>query len=338
MRRCLQLAKRGIGFVSPNPLVGCVIVYNGRIIGEGYHQRYGEAHAEVNAIASVREQALLNKATLYVNLEPCAHHGKTPPCADLIVRMNIPRIVIANRDPFHAVDGKGIEKLKNAKRDVVYGVCEQEGRELNRAFFTYHENKRPYITLKWAQTRNGFIDKLRAPNETNPFWISSPATRKLVHLIRTHVDAILIGSRTARIDDPELTARDASGRQPVRIVLDPDHEIDAAARVFNSNAPTLYFSKSTRKLPSAVRQFQFDEGAKITSLLQRLYDEGVQHLLVEGGAYTLNSFIEQNIWDEAISIVGNTELNDGVLAPEINAREAQRFEYAGDQFIRYSKA
>lgn len=335
MRRCLQLAVRGIGYVSPNPLVGCAIVHEGKIIGEGYHRKYGEAHAEVNAIASVKNHDLLDKATLYVNLEPCAHHGKTPPCADLIIQKNIPRIVIANRDPFHAVNGKGIEKLQNAGREVIYGVCEYEGRQLNRAFFTFHEHKRPYITLKWAQTRDGFMDKLRYKNETHPFWISSPATRKLVHLWRTQVDGILIGSRTAFTDNPELTARDASGRQPVRIVLDPDQEIEAEARVFNANATTFYFSKSPRELPATIRQFQLDEDQSLKPLLDALYQQGIQHLLVEGGALTLANFIAQNLWDEAVVIVGRSELEKGVQSPQIQGQLVTRTSYSNDQLLSY---
>lgn len=335
MRRCLQLAQRGVGFVSPNPLVGCVIVHQGKIIGEGYHRCYGEAHAEVNAIAAVKQPELLAASTLYVNLEPCAHFGKTPPCADLIIEKNIPRIVIANRDPFHAVDGKGIDKLTKAGREVVYGVCEEEGRQLNQAFFTYHLKKRPYITLKWAQTSDGFIDRLRSANENQPFWISSPATRKLVHLWRTQIDAILVGSRTALIDNPELTARDASGRQPVRILLDPEHAIDVKARIFNSSAKTFYFSRTARNLPVDIQQFKLFDDQTLGLVLETLYEEGIQHLLVEGGAYTLNHFIEQNLWDEARVIVGPRFLERGIEAPRIDNRPVARQSYAGDELLSY---
>lgn len=335
MRRCFQLARRGQGFVSPNPLVGCVIVAHGNIIGEGYHRCYGEAHAEVNAIESVKKAALLEEATLYVNLEPCAHFGKTPPCADLIIQKKIPKIVIANRDPFHAVDGKGIEKLEHAGRQVIAGVCDDEGLELNRSFFTFHTKDRPYITLKWAQTPTGFIDKKREPGETSPFWISSPATRKLVHLWRSKVDAILIGSRTALIDNPELTARDVSGRQPVRIILDPDQEVSAEARVFNSHAPTWYFSRSQRHLPEGVKQFKIADESSLHELLQVLHRQNIQHLFVEGGAHTLTQFIEQNLWDEAHVIVGSTSLNEGVLAPAIKAKPQHRQSYSTDELHSY---
>lgn len=330
MHRCFQLAACGTGNTAPNPLVGSVIVHNERIIGEGYHRCYGEPHAEVNAIASVEEPDLLTSSTLYVNLEPCAHFGKTPPCADLIIKSGIPKVVIANRDPFPAVDGKGIEKMQAAGIDVIQGVEERAGRHLNRHFFTFHEQQRPYILLKWAQTANGLIDRARTPGDGGPAWITQPATRKLVHLWRTQHQAILVGSKTVLTDNPELTARDVQGPQPLRIVLDPQGEAQRHdLRVYNDAAPTLYFGQ---KWPDATVECIEAGGEQLLkTVLNELYRQKILSVLVEGGKYTLERFIEGGFWDEARVLSGQTMFASGAFAPNINATPAESFTYGGDR-------
>ena len=296
MRRCLQLAANGWMNARPNPMVGAVIVAQGRIIGEGYHQRCGEAHAEVNAFRSVAaaDEKLLPEATLYVSLEPCAHHGKTPPCADLVVSKGIKRCVIGCVDPFSEVQGRGIERLKKAGIDVVTGVLEEECRELNRRFFTYHQQKRPYIILKWAQTSNGYID-----NEYHALAISTPFTQMLVHKLRAESDAILIGHTTDEREHPQLNVRYWHGKNPQRLVLTHD-----------------------QPLPD---------------LIARLYDDGVQSLLVEGGSRTLQTFFNAGLWDEARVEISPMTVLHGTEAPRLprDARVIGREEYDGHVIVHY---
>lgn len=336
MQRCLELAQNGDGNVAPNPLVGCVIVHEGRIIGEGFHRQYGGPHAEPNAINSIENPALLRSSTLYVNLEPCAHHGKTPPCADLIVNSGIPKVVIANRDPFEAVDGKGIERLKNAGVEVITGVCEAEGRHLNRRFFTFHEQKRPYILLKWAQTANGLIDIDRTAGAEGSAWITHPNTRKLVHQWRSRHAAILVGSKTVKTDNPELTVRDVAGKQPLRVVLDPHGEVqDASLRIYNDAAPTLYVGQ---KWPDATVDTLEASGASlITPVLDELYRRNIQSVLIEGGKYTLEQFITAGLWDEARVLTGQTVFASGAFAPKITASKTESFDFGPDRITTYFK-
>lgn len=329
MRRCFTLASRGIGFVAPNPLVGAVVVHNNKIIGEGFHQTYGGHHAEVNAIASVSDHSLLKESTIYVNLEPCAHHGKTPPCADLIIDSGIPRVVVANRDPFVDVDGKGLEKLHAKRVDVTTGILEQEGRHLNRAFFTFHEKKRPYFLLKWAQTKDGFFDTLRSSDETGSNWISSPKTRKLVHTWRAQHQAILVGAQTVLRDDPELTVRDASGRQPARILLDPDQLVTPPKRILNDAAQTLVWSPKLTLETENVTRFN-PETDLIDQVLAELHQRNIQSVLIEGGAFTLNAFISRGLWDEARIITGQKTFRQGLPAPTITGKLHHHFTYGGD--------
>ena len=239
MKKCLELAKKGIGHVSPNPMVGCVVVFNDQIIGEGYHQEYGTAHAEVNTIASVKAKSLLSKSTLYVNLEPCTHFGKTPPCCNLIIEHKIPKVIIGCVDTFSAVSGKGIEKMENEGIEVVVGILEKKSRELNKRFFTFHEKKRPYIVLKWAESKDGFI----APkNQTAPFWMTSDESKELVHKWRAEEDAILIGRITAQKDNPYLTVREVNGNNPIRIVIDKELHLSSALNLFAGAAKTIIFN------------------------------------------------------------------------------------------------
>ncbi|MBQ8968388.1 MAG: bifunctional diaminohydroxyphosphoribosylaminopyrimidine deaminase/5-amino-6-(5-phosphoribosylamino)uracil reductase RibD [Bacteroidaceae bacterium] len=303
MRRCLQLARCGRPGAAPNPMVGAVVVCDGRIIGEGYHRQCGGPHAEVNAIASVSEgdQPLLRQSTLYVSLEPCAHYGKTPPCAQLIIDRGIPRVVVGCRDPFARVDGRGIAMLREAGVEVRVGVLEQECLWLNRRFITFHTQHRPYITLKWAQSEDGYIDRLRECADVPPVHFSTPLTQALVHKLRARNEAILVGRRTWELDRPSLTVRLWNGRNPMRVVLGGGKwTIDGADG-----------RSETATQPS---------DGLIRALMAELYERGVQTLLVEGGAHTLQGFIDAGVWDEARVETAPLILGEGVRAPEIGGK------------------
>ena len=293
MERCLELARLGLGRVQPNPMVGAVIVHDGRIIGEGYHHRYGEAHAEVNALAAVKEPAQLKDSTLYVNLEPCSHFGKTPPCADAIIHHGIPRVVVGTVDCHDKVNGNGIAKLRAAGVDVTVGVCEQECRELNRRFFTYHALKRPYVILKWAQTTDGFMDVDRSDGQPHNYWITNPALRVLVHKWRSEEDAILVGYNTMVNDQPQLTTRLYPGKSPQRFVMQRGDNVDAP-------------------LPCTAVSMDVKE------CLQQLYEQRIQSVIVEGGRKTLDRFIESGLWDEARILVGDVTWEKGLPAPTLS--------------------
>lgn len=337
MKRCLELAQLGLGKTAPNPLVGSVIVHNGKIIGEGYHQQYGEAHAEVNAINSVENLALLAESTLYVNLEPCAHFGKTPPCADLIIEKGIPHVVICNRDPFHAVDGKGIERLLAAGIKVETGILEEEGRWVNRRFFTFHEQKRPYIILKWAETKDGFLDYYRNEDDgLKPLKISNEESTRLVHKWRTEEASILIGRNTAILDDPHLTARLWPGKNPLRLVIDPELQVPENSAMYTDGEPTWVFN--------ALREYCMDEVCFVkindpatfeNEILDYLYQNGIQSVIIEGGANTLHRFIEVKLWDEARIITGKMRIGDGLGAPKITGRLFENYFIEGDQLEVY---
>lgn len=294
MRRCFDLALRGIGYVSPNPLVGCVITHNGEIIGEGWHKQYGGPHAEVNAVASVADPDLLPSATVYVNLEPCSHHGKTPPCADMLVAHRVKKVVISNVDSNELVAGKGIEKLRNAGIEVVTSVLESEGRYLNRRFFTFMEQRRPYIILKWAQTADGFMSR----GSNDPSRISNELTQQLVHRWRSEEDAFLVGTQTAATDNPKLNVREWTGRNPVRVVIDRKGRLDKSLHLFDGSQPTIVYDN-------------FD------NIANDLYKRKIQSLVVEGGATTLDLFISSGLWDEARVFVAPTEFMSGLKAPTL---------------------
>lgn len=330
MRRCFQLALKGKGFVAPNPLVGSVIVFDDKIIGEGYHQKYGEAHAEVNAVKSVADKTLLAKSTLYVNLEPCAHHGKTPPCADLIVANKIPHVMIGCVDSFSEVAGKGIEKLRAAGIEVTVGILEKESRELNTRFFTFHEKKRPYVILKWAQSADGFIDIKRDQNQKGIVWISEPGTKSLVHHWRHEESAILVGWKTIATDNPHLTCREVKGNNPVRIVIDENLRLDYNAfHVGDRKAKTIIFT-SKNVIGDSGLQFISPENFSIESILKKLWELNLQSVIIEGGKTTLENFTGSNLWDEARIITGQTTLEDGVLAPKISAKLESTFTFGND--------
>lgn len=329
MRRCLELAENGRENAAPNPMVGAVIVCNGRIIGEGYHVRCGEGHAEVNAIASVKVPSLLSQSTIYVSLEPCSHYGKTPPCADLIISQHIPRVVIGCGDPFAKVAGRGIKKLRDAGIDVTVGVLEEECKALNCRFMTFQTHKRPYITLKWAESSDGFIDGNRPANE-EPVRLSTPFTRMLVHKHRAENQAILVGRKTAQLDNPHLDVRDWYGKNPLRLVIDPDCTLSGHLHLFDGHVPTIVFSDVDKLLAkamdkAAMKNVTFVGGDirkdALQAIFDYLYQNNIQSLLVEGGADTLRRFIEAGTWDDCFREVTDTDLGEGIAAPHLtNAR------------------
>lgn len=328
MKRCIELASKAIGYTSPNPMVGSVIVYDGDIIGEGYHEKYGEAHAEVNAINSVKDKSLLPKSTLYVNLEPCAHFGKTPPCSNLIIEHKIPKVVIGCVDTFSEVAGKGIQKMKDAGIEVVVGVLESESRELNKRFFTFHEKKRPYIILKWAESQDGFI---ASKNQTKPFWMTSSESKKIVHKWRAEEDAILVGRITAEKDNPSLTVREVEGKNPTRIVIDTDLKLDTSLNLFNSEAETLIFNSVKSEENGKNKFVKIDFNNLIKNILEELHKQNIQSVIIEGGSTTLQSFIDADMWDEARIFTANTTLIDGVKAPNIKGEITSTTNIGGDE-------
>lgn len=319
MRRALELALTGMGNVAPNPMVGCVIVHKGLIIGEGFHGEFGKPHAEVNAINRVKNRALLPESTLYVTLEPCSHYGKTPPCAELVIREKIPNIVIGTIDPFVQVAGTGIEKLKNAGCRIVAGIMEEECKDLNRRFFTFHEKKRPYIILKWAQTEDGFIDIDRSVEQYGQTsWITNELSRIVVHKMRSEESAILVGTNTAQKDNPSLTVRVWSGHHPLRLVIDRNLRLSPDLELFNQKYPTLVFTSKTAvsKPNLEFLEIPFD-GNEIEHVLDTLYRRNILSLIVEGGRALLQSFIDKSLWDESHIFIGRRLFQKGVAAPKI---------------------
>lgn len=322
MKRCLELAKSGLGKTLSNPLVGCVITYENRIIGEGYHRKFGEAHAEVNAINSVKNKALLTKSTLYVNLEPCSHYGKTPPCADLIIKHNIPQVIIGCIDIFSKVAGRGVRKLKNNACNVTVGMLENECVELNKRFFTYHKKKRPYIILKWAETIDGYIDIERSKDSpVEPHWITDKQARTLVHKWRADEMAIMVGTQTVKMDNPKLSVRDWSGRHPARIVIDRYLSLSPDFAVFDKTIPTIIFTEKQKQSEPNLEfiniNFSKEYGDTLKQILDVLYDKKIVSVIIEGGAKLLNSFISAKKWDEARVFIGKKYFKRGKTAPKL---------------------
>ena len=318
---CLELALKGLGKVAPNPMVGCVITKftDGKevIIAQGFHKRFGEAHAEVNAINSLASDYDFSDCTLYVNLEPCSHQGKTPPCSDLIITKKFKKVVIGNFDTNPVVAGRGIEKLRKAGIQVETGVLEKEGRELNKRFFTFHEKKRPYIILKWAQTNNGFISKIPIPENKNENWITCEESKKTVHEWRSQEQAIMIGTKTAINDNPELTVRLVEGKNPIRVVIDKDLKLEQNLKIFNSASETIVFTGLRKGPQNNIRYFNIDFSKDILKQISDiLYSLNISSLIVEGGTTLLQSFINENLWDE-VRIFVNPDKNfeNGVKAP-----------------------
>lgn len=325
MQRCLQLAKNGSTSTSPNPMVGCVIVHQDQIIGEGWHRKAGEAHAEVRAINSVAETEKLKDSTLYVSLEPCSHHGRTPPCADLIIEKKIPRVVIACRDKNSVVNGRGIERLEKNGVEVIEGVMEQEAIWLNKRFFTFHSKKRSYVVLKWAQTSDGFFDKKRANGEKGINWITQPETRTFVHWERSKCDAILVGSQTVINDNPALTLQEVYGENPIRLILDPNLETPENARVYEDENYRIFTLKKTDRRNAV--QLKKNESF-LKQVLRHSYVLGNLSMMVEGGARTIQSFIDEDLWDEALVLQGATTFGQGLKAPQI-PRPALNYQQLG---------
>lgn len=300
IKRCIEIAKNGLGSTRPNPTVGSVIVHNNTIIGEGFTSAYGGNHAEVNAIKSVKNKDLLKEATIYVTLEPCSHYGKTPPCSDLIIKHQIPNVVIGCIDDNEQVAGKGIAKLKQAGCHVIVGVLEDLCKTHHKRFFTFHNKKRPYIILKWAETSDGFIAPL-TKNEKKPVWITNPFSRQLVHKWRTEEQAILVGANTVLQDNPSLTVRDWTGQNPIRVVLDKTESLPKTLGIFNNEAETILLKETSAK-----------------SICEVLFKVNINSVIIEGGTKTLQMFIDENIWDEARVFIGNNTFGDGTKAPSFS--------------------
>lgn len=357
MHRCLQLAQLGQGYVAPNPMVGAVLVHNNRIIGEGYHRQYGGPHAEVNCINSVsaQDEHFIPQSTIYVSLEPCAHFGKTPPCANLILDKKIPRVVIGCRDPFVQVNGKGIEKLQSAGVDITVGILAKECNELNKRFFTFHMQHRPYIVLKWAQTADGKVAPSQPPpvgeeqetlQQKSRLLISNEYTNRIVHQWRSEEMAILVGTNTALYDNPELTTRLWPGKNPVRLVVDMELKLPHTLKLFNSEAPTIVFNTKRHHMPEAllasannhsVGFYQVTTDVNLVhQITHALYQLNIQSVLVEGGAFLLQSFIDEGIWDEA-RMITNQDLiiGNGLPAPLLKNGILQHTENVYSDSIRY---
>lgn len=340
MQRGLQLAKLGAGQVSPNPMVGCVIVHQGKIIGEGYHQKYGEAHAEVNAINSVLDKSLLSESIVYVTLEPCSHFGKTPPCADLLIKNKVKKVIICNHDPNPLVAGKGIAKLRQAGIEVEVGVLENEGRELNKRFFTFIEKQRPFIILKWAETSDGFIAK----KNYESVQISNLLSRRFVHKMRSKEDAIMVGTNTVRYDNPRLDTRFWAGKNAVRVLIDKDLSLSEDLNVFDGSQKTIRYTTvavaligTSRNILKNITEVVLQKDnfrATNEVILQDLYQRKVQSVIIEGGTILLQSFIDSGLWDEAIILKSKMILGKGIKAPKIDEGEVYK-EKLGDNEVLY---
>ena len=332
MQRCLDLARMGQGNTGTNPMVGAVIVCNGRIIGEGYHKKFGDQHAEANAISSVKDKSLLKSSTLYVNLEPCSHSGKTPPCSELIIRNKIPRIVISTIDPNSIVSGKGIEKLKSSGSEVITGVLEKEAESLNKRFFTYYNKHRPYVILKWAQSNDGFIDIKRSKKQKGQIrWISNMTSRILVHKWRSEEQSIFIGTNTALLDNPQLNTRHWCGNNPLRIVLDRSLRLPGKLKVFDGSGKTLVFTEKEALSKSNTDYVTIDFSSPLVEqIMEILFLKEIQSVFVEGGKMLLETFLENNLWDEARIITGNINFKSGLKAPEMNTEYDQQILLGND--------
>ena len=331
--RCLELAQNGSGFVAPNPMVGAVLVYNNKIIGEGFHQAFGEPHAEVNAINQSIENGnkyLLDKSVLYVNLEPCSHSGKTPPCSDLIIKYGIPKVVIGCKDPFPEINGRGIKKLQEAGIEVVTGILENECTELNKRFVTFHSKKRPFILLKFAQTSNNFI----APVQNSNKKISNEFTDILVHKWRSEEASIMVGTKTAELDNPSLTVRKWQGKNPLRTLIDRKLRLPHNLNIFDNSASTLIFNEIKNEVVKNNEWIKIDFTENvILKIISLLYERNILSLMVEGGSNLLNQFIENKLWDEARIITADTLFAEGIRSPDIHGRLISTSKVTGDNIV-----
>jgi diaminohydroxyphosphoribosylaminopyrimidine deaminase / 5-amino-6-(5-phosphoribosylamino)uracil reductase len=331
MKRALELARLGAGKVSPNPMVGCVIVHNDKIIGEGWHREYGESHAEVNAVNSVLDKSILSESEIYVTLEPCSHFGKTPPCADLLIKHRVKKVYICNYDPNPLVAGKGIEKLRQAGIEVEVGLLENEGRELNKRFFTFIEKKRPYIILKWAETSDGFIAK----SNHEAVQISNLLSRRFVHKMRSEEAGILVGTNTARYDNPKLDTRFWTGKNAIRLVIDKQLSLPEKHHLLDNSDTTIFFNYLEEKDIRNNFYFQIPQDSSLVdAILERLYPIRVQSIIVEGGAILLQSFIDLELWDEAVVLKSDIVLRDGILAPNIIGKDIKKEKLDDNEILR----
>ncbi len=313
MQRAIALADKGIGSVSPNPLVGCVIVLNDRIIGEGWHQAYGGPHAEVNAVNTIHDHSLLSESTVYVTLEPCSHHGKTPPCAAMLIEKKVKKVVIGTQDPNPLVAGKGIAMVKDAGIQVFTGIEAAACRHQNRRFFTFMEKKRPYIILKWAQTRDGFISRENFDSK----WISSPLSRKLVHQWRAEEDTIMVGKNTVLYDNPLLNVRDWQGKDPLRIVLDRYLSLPVDLKVFTGEPPAIIYNTIRTGQQGTATLVRLPEPSFINAVFNDLYERSIQSVIAEGGSTIIKELLQRNLWDEARVFIAPKEFGKGIPAPRL---------------------
>ena len=340
MQRCIELGKNGLGTTHPNPMVGCVIIRDEKIIGEGFTSAYGGAHAEVNAINSIEDKSVLSEATLYVSLEPCSHFGKTPPCADLIIEHKIPRVVIGCKDPHEKVAGRGIRKLRASGCEVEVGILENECREHHKRFLTFHEEKRPYIILKWAESADGFIapEKKKRTKNATPYWITNSKSRQLVHQWRSEEQAILVGTNTVLDDNPKLTVRYWEGTSPIRIVLDRDLKIANDSYVLDGSTPTLILTYG-KNLPQAIENLEYQqldfEKNIAKEVCDILFEKNITSLIVEGGAQTLQTFIDADFWDEARIFKGTINFGKGLKAPGLSGKKIRKQKILNDTLTTY---
>lgn len=346
IKRCIELAKNGLGTTYPNPLVGSVIVFEDKIIGEGWHRKSGEPHAEVNAINSVKDKSLLKKATIYVSLEPCSHFGKTPPCCDLIIKNKITNVVIGTVDSNVKVAGNGIKKLLEAGVHVTAGILEEECFDLNKRFFTFHEKKRPYVILKWAESQDGFIapetifpNPEKSVNHQNkkrePVWITNIYSRQLVHKWRSEEQAILVGTKTVIEDNPKLNVRDWTGNNPTRIVIDRNNHISTESHIFDSSVKTIVISEEPfydEKENICFEKINFEKNIA-KQIIQFLYQNEIQSVIIEGGRQTLQTFIDGDLWDEARIFVGNIEFGAGITAPILRKKTHKKYRIINDSLL-----
>lgn len=332
MQRCLDLAQKAVGKTYPNPMVGCVIVHDDKIIGEGFHERAGENHAEINAINSVKNPELLKDSTIYVSLEPCAHFGKTPPCANKIVEIGFKKVVIGILDSHEKVNGKGKRVIEEVGIEVVSGVLEKECQELNKRFFTYHQKQRPFIILKWAESGDGFLDK-----DFKPTQIGNPLTKQFVHLLRSQEHAILVGTQTALTDNPSLTAREVVGRNPIRILIDFNLKVPADFNLYNDEAETIVFNSLKETIERNIKFIKIEKENFLDHLMRKLFELQIQSVIIEGGSFTLQKFINQNLWDETI-IINNEKLKllNGTKAPNFNFEKFETKQFR-DNIVEFYK-
>jgi len=335
MKRALQLAKLGGSTVAPNPMVGAVIVHNGKIIGEGFHEKFGGPHAEVNAVNSVTDHSLFKESTIYVTLEPCAHTGKTPPCADLLSYHQFKRVVVATRDTYEEVAGRGISKLRDKGIDVTVGVLQDEAIALNKRFFMLHQEKRPYVILKWAESADGFMDILRNENDQPQInWISGPLSKVHTHAGRAKEQAILVGQRTIQNDNPSLTTRAFNGNSPIRVILDPLLKSPQESKIFHDGKKTIVFNHTTNDSTDNIDFIKVDFNSAKT-VLDELCKLHISSVIIEGGSKTLQYFIDENLWDEALIIKGQTRCEEGTKAPKFHFTPLKAMKTENDLHLCY---